>query len=105
MKKIRNLAIILSTLLAFILLVAVLYYSMSFSANSAMRRTIFLDGHPIEAFTASLPGKPTDMDKRYGICYDFSDPLIADGTENSIPGICMKKNKFGMYYDISIGTL
>ncbi|GGH82309.1 hypothetical protein JOD43_002741 [Pullulanibacillus pueri] len=105
MEKIKRTGIVLSTLLVIILLFSILYYSMSFSKALVIRRTLFLNGHPIGALTTSIQNKPNTTDSRYGSCYAINNPKISDGSENSIPGVCMKKNKFGMYYDISIGTL
>lgn len=63
-----------------------------------------MNGHPIGAFTTSIPNKPDTKDKKYGFCYNIDNPNISDGSENSIPGVCMRKSKYGMYYDVTIGA-
>jgi len=103
MKEIKRNLIIISALFTASLFLIALYSSLSFSADSAMRRTIFFSGHPIAAFTVYLPDHPAYHDERHRECYDISDPSISNGSEKSIPGICMKKNAFGMYSNITIG--
>lgn len=104
MMKAKRTGMMLLILLSIVLLFTVLYYSMSFSQNLVVKRTIFLEGHPIGAFTSSIPDKPYSKDEKDRICYVIEDPDISDGTENSVPRVCMKKNKFGMYYDIAVGA-
>jgi hypothetical protein len=65
---------------------------------------MFILGHPIGAFTTPIQEKPDTKDKRYGDCYVIKNKDINNGTIHALPGVCMKKNRFGFYYDISIGV-
>lgn len=91
-------------LIGVIILYFAVYIAMSFSHQAVIRRTLFLNGHPIGAFTTPVQDKPDSTDKRYGDCYIIQNDKINNGTANSIPGVCMKKNKHGMYDDVSIGA-
>jgi hypothetical protein len=86
------------------LLLIALYVSTSFSEKSVIRRTIFLNGHPIQAFTTPIQKKPEYIDNQYGNCYVMESPKLSNGTENAIPGICMNKNKYGFIYQVRIGV-
>ncbi len=81
-----------------------LYAATSFSANLSMRRVIFLHGHPIQAFTADI-GKSYHDDKRLGACYALNESKSQKFFDNpsSVTGVCLKKNRIGMYYKGSIG--
>ena len=68
-----------------------------------IRRTLLLNGHPIGAFTTPIQSQPDSIDEQYGECYVIHNHQINDGTEHAIPGVCMKKSKFGLYYNITIG--
>ena len=94
----------LLVLIGVIILYFAIYIATSFSHQAVIRRILFENGHPIGAFTTPIQNKPDSKDKRYGDCYIIQNDKINNGTENSIPGVCMKKNKYGMYYDISIGA-
>ncbi|MBP1949637.1 hypothetical protein [Virgibacillus litoralis] len=100
MSKNSKLVIISSLIVLFI----VLYYSMSFSNQLVIRRTIFFNGFPISAITADIQNEPESQDKTYGDCYVIHNPEVSNGSEKSVPGVCMKKNKFGFYYDVIIGV-
>lgn len=104
MEKVKRTGIVLLSILIIVLVFAVLYYSLSFSKDTVIRRTLFLSGHPIGAFTTSIQDNPDVKDKLYGDCYVIQNDKINNGTENSIPGVCMKKNKYGLYYDVTIGA-
>ncbi|GGE53543.1 hypothetical protein GCM10011391_35500 [Pullulanibacillus camelliae] len=81
-----------------------IYFATSFSAHGVVRRTIFINGHPIEAFKTHISNQLDSKDKKHRICYDIQNPRVSTGTYKSIPGVCMKKNKYGMYYDVTIGV-
>ncbi|MFB4169370.1 hypothetical protein [Virgibacillus sp. JSM 102003] len=100
MGKKLKLTIIFSLIILFI----VLYYSMSFSNQLVIRRTIFFNGFPISAITADIQNEPESQDKTYGDCFVIHNPEVSNGSEKSVPGVCMKKNRFGFYYDVTIGV-
>lgn len=95
----------LLVLVGIIVLYLAIYFATFFSSHGVVRRTIFVNGHPIEAFKTHISNEPSSKDKGNRSCYEIRNPRIADGTYNSIPGVCMKKNKYGMYYDVTIGAL
>ena len=56
-----------------------------------------MNGHPIAAFTTDIQNTPDSKDNLYEECYVIHNGKVNNGTENSIPGVCMKKNKYVMY--------
>ncbi|WP_099159162.1 hypothetical protein [Virgibacillus ndiopensis] len=101
MRKQTKVIISISSVVLFFVL---LYFSMSFSNHLVIKRTIFLNGYPIEAFTTDIQDKPDSKSNKYGKCYVIDNPKVNNGTEQAVPGVCMKKSKFGFYYDITIGV-
>lgn len=104
MKGLKKIGILLTPFLAIVLLFIIPYYSMSFSKNLVIRRTLILNGHPFVAFTTNIQNTPDSKDKIYGMCYVIHNHKVNNGTESSIPGVCLKKNKYGLYYVSSIGV-
>ncbi len=91
------------TFIVIILLAILFYVTTSFSHSLVMRRTVFLHGHPITALTTHIDPRPDTIQKRYGRCFTIDNTAVNNGTENAIPGICMKRGIWGFYYDVTIG--
>ncbi len=100
----RRKATLIKIISFLILVFFVTYYSTSFSKSLVIRRTILLHGYPIGAITTPVQNEPDSEDERYGKCYVIENPKVNNGTEHAVPGVCMKKNEYGYYYDVSIGV-